>query len=144
MRSTRITLVAAAALALTAACGSGAGDGREPLAKAAYSKQGAIVVDSSGHTLYVFRRDTPGSGRSECYDECARQWPVLAAQLEVPVSANLTGAVGSIVRADGSRQMTLNGWPLYRFAGDTAPGELSGHRQDGSWFAVSPAGALLP
>ena len=49
--------------------------------------------------------------------------------------------VGTVTRADGSIQLTLAGSPLYRFAGDTRPGETRGQGVGGTWFAVTPAGA---
>jgi hypothetical protein len=48
--------------------------------------------------------------------------------------------VGITVRSDGTRQLTLAGWPLYRYTGDTAPGQTKGEGVAGSWHAVGPAG----
>lgn len=48
--------------------------------------------------------------------------------------------VGMVQRPDGSSQLTIAGWPVYRFAGDATPGATSGHGTDGTWFAVTPAG----
>src|SRR6476619_3027268 len=39
------------------------------------SRLGQIVVDASGNTLYVFDKDTAGSGSSSCYGACATLWP---------------------------------------------------------------------
>jgi len=157
MRKTRALglIVIAAAMALTTACGSddsGSGNGngagkattapaeKAALIKTATSPLGTIIVDSQGNTLYMFTKDEKGSGKSTCYNDCAKKWPVLVAQAEVPVGANLTGQVGSIVRTDGTRQATLNGWPLYRYAADSGPGSTNGHKQGGVWFVLTPAG----
>lgn len=48
--------------------------------------------------------------------------------------------IGTVTRPDGTKQITLNGWPLYLFAGDSRPGELSGEGVDGTWHAVAPNG----
>ncbi len=45
-----------------------------------------------------------------------------------------------MVRADGSTQVTLNGWPLYRFARDTAPGDTKGEGVGGTWHATGGDG----
>jgi len=49
--------------------------------------------------------------------------------------------LGTIKRADGTVQLTLHGWPLYRCAGDSAPGDVNGEGVGGVWFAVRPTGA---
>jgi hypothetical protein len=36
--------------------------------------------------------------------------------------------------------VTLKGWALYRFAGDTAPGQTNGQGVGGTWFVVNPSG----
>ena len=37
-------------------------------------------------------------------------------------------------------QVTYNGWPLYFYAGDTAPGDTNGQGQGGVWYVVDPTG----
>jgi hypothetical protein len=52
--------------------------------------------------------------------------------------------LGEVKRADGSEQLTLAGWPLYTYAGDTGPGTAAGQGLNASgakWWAVTPAGA---
>ncbi|MFI9116979.1 hypothetical protein [Streptomyces venezuelae] len=49
-------------------------------------------------------------------------------------------AVGVVERADGTFQLTLNGWPLYRFNQDVKAGDLLGESRDGKWFAVAGDG----
>jgi hypothetical protein len=48
--------------------------------------------------------------------------------------------VGTVVRKDGSKQLTLKGWPLYEFSNDKAPGQANGQGSGGTWFAVTPDG----
>ena len=47
------------------------------------------------------------------------------------VSAKL---VGTVVREDGAKQITLGGWPLYRYIGDPKPGAWKGQMVSGTWF----------
>ena len=50
-------------------------------------------------------------------------------------------AVGTINRSDGTIQLTLGGWPVYRFSGDPQPGATSGQGNGGGeWAAVTPEG----
>jgi predicted lipoprotein with Yx(FWY)xxD motif len=48
-------------------------------------------------------------------------------------------AVGTITRKDRKQQVTLAGWPLYRFVGDAMPGDIAGQCK-GGFFAVRPTG----
>jgi predicted lipoprotein with Yx(FWY)xxD motif len=101
---------------------------------------GSIVVDSSGMTLYRFDKDTPGSGSSACNAACATTWPPAAVSGQPKADPGVAGAIGEITRADGSRQVTLDGHPLYRFSGDQAAGDTNGDGFGGIWHIV-PAGA---
>ncbi|MCG6498330.1 hypothetical protein [Kitasatospora sp. A2-31] len=101
---------------------------------------GAIVTDGSGRTLYRFDKDTSKPSASTCVDACAAKWPPVPAQEKVDVTGVESALVGTVTRPDGSKQLTLNGWPLYRFAGDTAPGQTNGQGVGGTWFASTPEG----
>ncbi len=66
----------------------------------------------------------------------------LAVLLVVLAVAGLaTTDVGVVRRRDGTVQLTVGGWPMYRFAGDLRPGQNGGHGIGGVWFAVTPTGA---
>jgi predicted lipoprotein with Yx(FWY)xxD motif len=98
---------------------------------------GVVLVDGDGFTLYVFAIDEDSV--SNCVDACATTWP--------PVDGSLAGGAGtdpgsftSIDRPDGTTQLAINGKPLYRFAGDTAPGDVNGHGVEDVWFAVGADG----
>ena len=98
---------------------------------------GVVLVDGDGYTLYVFANDDDSV--SNCLDACATAWP--------PVAGNTAAGAGtdpasfsSIARPDGTSQLALNGQPLYRFAADTAPGDVKGHGVEDVWFAVGADG----
>ncbi len=96
---------------------------------------GDFLVDSHYRTLYVFRRDIPGA--SHCEGECAVNWPPYLVQQGSPtIEAGLTGQVGVITRPDGARQITVNGWPLYYFAGDLKPGDANGDGVNNNWSVI--------
>lgn len=107
------------------------------------SDLGAIVVDADGKTLYMFDNDTQGSGTSSCTGECLTNWPPLTVASDAPAVKGVTGEVGTIKTADGSTQVTLNGWPLYYFAGDAAAGDVNGQGVGGIWWVLSPAGERM-
>ncbi|MGY5056918.1 hypothetical protein ACWDFR_23080 [Streptomyces sp. 900105755] len=51
-----------------------------------------------------------------------------------------TELFGAVRRPDGQVQITVGGWPVHRFSGDSKPGDLNGQGLDGTWFAVAPTG----
>jgi predicted lipoprotein with Yx(FWY)xxD motif len=59
------------------------------------------------------------------------------------VDASVTGEIGTITGVDGATQLTLNGWPLYYFAGDSAPGDTNGQGVNGVWWVLTPAGEKI-
>ena len=108
----------------------------------ASSRLGRIVVDGKGHTLYLFEKDK--NRRSACYGPCATYWPPLLTHGKPVARAGAKQSLlGTTLRANGSRQVTYGGHPLYRFALDRKPGQTSGEGlQDfgGGWDAVSSPG----
>jgi predicted lipoprotein with Yx(FWY)xxD motif len=105
---------------------------------------GPILVDSEGSSLYMFEADTQNSGASTCYDDCAESWPPLLID-GPPVAGEGVDEflLATLPRDDGSTQVTYNGWPLYYYAGDTAPGDTAGQGIDGFgglWWLIAPSG----
>jgi predicted lipoprotein with Yx(FWY)xxD motif len=62
---------------------------------------------------------------------------------ESPAADGVTGDVATITRDDGSRQITVNGLPLYLYAPDEAPGDVTGQGVGGVWWVVGPDGAKI-
>jgi predicted lipoprotein with Yx(FWY)xxD motif len=104
-----------------------------------------ILVDGQGRTVYEFASDKPGM--SNCNDVCLQYWPVVKAPATLPAAVpGVTGKIGEITRSDGTKQLTVNGWPLYTYEGDSAAGSTKGqgiNQLGGLWWVVSPNGALL-
>ncbi|MCB5165040.1 SCO0930 family lipoprotein [Streptomyces bambusae] len=101
---------------------------------------GRIVTDAKGFTLYRFDKDTARpKSRSACEGACAKAWPPVPAAGTKPGGVD-AARVGTVERADGAGQLTIAGWPVYRFAKDTAPGQTNGQGVGGTWFAVTPEG----
>ncbi|BDZ45806.1 COG4315 family predicted lipoprotein [Naasia aerilata] len=104
---------------------------------------GDIVVDAKGMSLYVFDKDTAGSGSSSCSGQCLVNWPPLHATSDTPTVDGVTGEVGTITGTDGQPQVTLNGLPLYYFVGDAAPGDVNGQAVQQIWWVVGPDGEAI-
>jgi predicted lipoprotein with Yx(FWY)xxD motif len=102
---------------------------------------GTVLVDAQGHTLYRF---TPESnGHIACAAGCTPTWPPLtvASGEQLKAQGSLSGTLATLQRPDGAMQATYNGWPLYRYGGDTASGTANGQGIAGKWFAVTPTQA---
>jgi len=111
--------------------------------RTATSPLGTILMDARGMTLYYFANDIPASGISSCSGQCAVAWPVFFVD-SVKVSPPLDAAdFGSITRADGTKQTTYYGWPLYYWQGDTKPGDVSGENVQKVWFVMRPDEQVL-
>ena len=110
------------------------------------SNEGTVpyLVDHRGRSLYVYMNDSQNSSTSACMDDCAVDWPPLVI-LDTPVAGEGVEItqLGTLARADGSKQVTFNGWPLYYSNQDTIPGSTNGQGYNGVWFLVSPAGEAI-
>ncbi|MBN9376221.1 MAG: hypothetical protein J0I40_12700, partial [Cellulomonas sp.] len=104
------------------------------------SSLGTIIVDANGMTVYEFGKDTQGATTSACTGSCAAIWPEVHAGTGTPQVSGVTGTIGTITGVDGQKQVTLNGWPLYTFAHDTAPGDTNGQNFQNLWWALTPSG----
>ncbi len=104
--------------------------------KAEATRAGKVLASSRGLTLYYYAEDKPGSGRSACTGACASAWPPLVAPVRAPAGVRLPGPLGMITRPGGITQVTINGYPIYRYAGDKAPGQAAGNGIEGAWHVI--------
>ena len=83
----------------------------------------SVVTNAQGFTLYSFAPDTATA--SKCKGSCAQIWPPVTG----PAAAgqDITGTLGMITRADGSKQATYDAHPLYAYTANTAPGQAKGN-----------------
>ena len=141
-------------VAVLAGCGRpSSGDSAAPTTKApatiklttARGPVGAYLTDESGRAVYLW--DADREGQSTCYAACAKAWPaVTVTDKGIAGAGAQAGLLGTEQRKDGSRQLTYNGWPLYYFASDTLPGQLSGQADTGFgavWWLLTPTGQPL-
>lgn len=106
---------------------------------------GRILFDGRGFVLYGFTRDP--RGKSACSGACARAWPPYL--VKSPPHAGVGAAarlLGTARRANGSRQVTYAGRPLYYYVGDRKPGQILCQNVTefgGVWRVVRPSGRLV-
>lgn len=131
--------------------GTGAGAGAPASAgptlrlQPAMAGHAAYLVDGAGRALYMLEGDRAGE---KCTGDCLKAWPPVLMETAQPTGeTGLPGAmISTAARPDGSRQVTYNGHPLYRYAADAAPGQVQGHGVKdsyGSWYLVSPQGGKV-
>lgn len=102
---------------------------------------GDVLVNDAGLSLYGFLPDE--GGIATCGGGCAQAWPpILLPSADLPdgLDASLFSVTDA---ADGGSQLVANGWPLYLFAGDAAPGDITGQGSGGNWFLIAPDGSLI-
>ncbi len=80
---------------------------------------GSMVTDDKGMTLYRSDADQADPPMSMCSGECAKTWMPVMAQGDVQMMGVEKSLLGTVDRSDGMKQLTLGGWPLYRYMGDT-------------------------
>jgi predicted lipoprotein with Yx(FWY)xxD motif len=105
--------------------------------KTATTPLGTIVVTSDGKTVYTL---TNGGQQVACSDACLQVWPA------VTLPAGTTKATGTGVKNVGTGPggtVTINGAPVYTFAGDAKAGDTAGEGINsfgGTWNVVKVGG----
>jgi predicted lipoprotein with Yx(FWY)xxD motif len=105
-------------------------------------RMGAVIEDEGGWVLYRFDKDTAKpTSTSACAGACAKVWlPALTNDGKPQLQGVNPKLVGTVTRADGTKQLTVAGWPLYRYVGDKKPGTWHGQNVNGTWFVIKPTG----
>src|SRR5512134_784129 len=99
---------------------------------------GEVLVDAEGFTLYYFLPDE--QGEVTCTEDCAANWPPAIVDA-VPDAGDLPEELATVENPEtGEMQLTYDGWPLYRYVGDTGPGQATGEGVGDVWFVMTPDG----
>lgn len=140
-RTRRPVLLLVALLVAGALLPAGAMAGATTITTRSVGGYGTVLVDGRGLPLYVFTADR--GRRSRCAGACAAAWPVTVARGPVRAAGNARGALlGTTRRADGRRQVTYRGRPLYTYHADR-PGVALCHdvrEYGGLWLLVRASG----
>ncbi|HKX17749.1 MAG TPA: hypothetical protein VJT33_07055 [bacterium] len=108
------------------------------------SKPTKILVDVKGMSLYSLSSDKGST--SACAGACAQAWPPLLSA-KPTASTSLPGKLTMLRTANGT-QVAYNGHLLYRFSGDTKPGQANGDDQKGpaggEWYVAMPSMKAAP
>jgi predicted lipoprotein with Yx(FWY)xxD motif len=145
MRIRFVTALVLTALAAgLVASRSAAAGSVSPTVKVRSSNYGRIVFDGGNRALYAFTRDP--RGRSTCSGACAAAWPPYIVTGALRAGPGTTRSLlGTTKRADGRRQLTYAGRPLYYYVHDPVGQVLCQNVREfgGLWLVVRPNGRLV-
>ena len=102
---------------------------------------GTILADSQGRTLYAFTNDM--NGIPTCTGACAGAWPPATITGAASPASSVSAPTTVVDAPGGGKMLKVGKWPLYRFAGDAAPGDINGQGSGGTWFVVGADGKLI-
>ena len=95
--------------------------------------------------LYLFAPDKPNMSTLSAAGQAV--WPPFTASgRPAAMDGAQAGQIGAVTGATGAAQVTYHGHPLYYFAGDRRPGQVTGQGLNefgGRWYALSTAGAAI-
>lgn len=106
------------------------------------SRMGQVIENGAGFVFYRFDKDTAKpKSKSACNGDCAKVWhPALTNDGKPTLKGVDKALVGTVTRDDGSKQLTVGGWPLYTYIGDKKAGTWKGQNVGGKWFVIKPDG----
>ncbi|WP_162462973.1 right-handed parallel beta-helix repeat-containing protein [Paenibacillus psychroresistens] len=96
---------------------------------------GSFLTDAQGLTLYYTKKNA--TQMNACDAGCLKNWPVFYAdKLLIPADLDVKD-FGAFKRADGIKQTTYKGYPLYYGVHDLKRGDITGQGVDNEWHAVN-------
>jgi predicted lipoprotein with Yx(FWY)xxD motif len=143
------TLAGSAAAVIAAAPSSGAGVAvsHAPTVGLEQTALGGILVDASGHTLYLFTRDRHDRDSCAKVAGCLETWPALTTTRRPLAGAGVRASLLGTIKLHGRlRQVTYAGHPLYTYAlefGRRSTFNIGAEQYGGAWDAVSAAGQAV-
>jgi predicted lipoprotein with Yx(FWY)xxD motif len=104
----------------------------------ASSDLGVILTDADGNTIYYFANDSEGT--STCAGDCLANWPPVPAEGTPTAGDGVDAELGTAEATDGTTMLTVNGFPAYYFAGDSAAGDTNGQGVGDVWWVFGADG----
>jgi predicted lipoprotein with Yx(FWY)xxD motif len=98
------------------------------------SSIGYVLAEANHQVVYTYSKDKKG-GKPTCTGACASTWLPATGTPEAGPADVFSGQFGLVTRANGVKQITYNGRPLYLLK-DAKPLSVSGNGQGGVWHVV--------
>lgn len=104
---------------------------------------GIYLTNSTGFTLYFRSTDTPNSGSTTCnISLCETNWPLFyAATLQLPPGLS-SSSFATINPYNSTKIVTFDGYALFTWLHDSAPGDTTGQGVGGFYVATLPTPAV--
>ena len=99
--------------------------------------QVTVLTTLQGMTLYI--HEWRGRSSFECTNSCAKNWhSLLFRGIGRPASTTpLPGTLSVDIDAQGRKAVFYQGYPLFTYSGDTAPGQVKGRETSDSPWQVA-------
>jgi predicted lipoprotein with Yx(FWY)xxD motif len=100
------------------------------------SKLGYVLAEANQVVVYRYANDKQG-GPPTCTGSCAATWIPLTVQNQplVVMGETLPAKLGTVSTADGHKQITYDGYPLYTLKG-ARPFSVAGNGVGGVWHVI--------
>ena len=95
---------------------------------------GYVLAEANHQVVYTYSKDKKG-GKPTCTGTCAATWIPATGTPEAGPADVFSGQFGLVTRANGVKQITYNGLPLYLLK-DAKPLATTGNGQGGVWHVV--------
>ena len=95
---------------------------------------GYVLAAADGQVVYTYDKDSKGSAPT-CTGSCATTWPPLTGKPLASEADTLPGTLGTVSDANGAKQVTYNGLPLYTFKGAKLFA-TTGNGVGGEWHVI--------
>jgi predicted lipoprotein with Yx(FWY)xxD motif len=99
-----------------------------------HSDLGWVLAEANGQVVYRYGGDTKG-GSPTCTGACSALWPAVTGLPQVGPADTLPYHLGTVTMADGGKQITYNGYPLYTLKGAMAL-STKGNGMEGKWHVI--------
>jgi predicted lipoprotein with Yx(FWY)xxD motif len=99
-----------------------------------HSKLGWVLAEASGLVVYTYGGDSKG-GSPTCTGTCAALWSAVTGLPQAGPADTLPGPLGTVAMANGGKQITYNGYPLYTLKGARAL-STKGDGMEGKWHVI--------
>ena len=93
---------------------------------------GYVLAEANHQVVYTYSKDKQG-GKPTCTGSCTVAWPPATGMPQAGPADVFPAKFGLVTRADGTKQITYNGYPLYLLK-DAKPLATTGN--GGDWHVV--------
>jgi len=96
------------------------------------SNLGWVLAEANGTVVYTYGNDTKG-GAPTCTGSCASKWSAVTGVPKARSTDTLPADLGTVAMANGAKQITYDGMPLYTLKG---AGALTTKGNGGQWHVI--------